>query len=44
MRDDGMVTPRHKEDIAVLDDHGLVKVTRVAVDALARWASLAIDE
>src|SRR5580704_15339102 len=29
-----MVTPRHEDDIAVLDGHGIVKVTRVAVDAV----------
>ena len=28
VRADGMVTPRHKEDIAVLDNHGLIKVPK----------------
>src|SRR5580704_2642814 len=39
----GMVTPRHKDDIAVLDGHGLVKVTRVAVDAVEDKALRRID-
>ena len=39
----GMVTPRHEDDIAVLDGHGLVKVTRVAVDAVEDKALRRID-
>jgi hypothetical protein len=38
-----MVTPRYEDDIAVLDGHGLVKVTRVAVDAVEDKALRRID-
>ena len=44
MRDNhGMVTPRYEDDIAVLDGHGLVKVTRVAIDAVEDKALRGID-
>ena len=39
----GMVTSRHEDDIAVLDCHGLVKVTRVAVDTVEDKALRRID-
>jgi hypothetical protein len=39
----GMVTPRYEDDIAVLDGHGLVKVTRVAIDAVEDKALRGID-
>src|SRR5450432_477329 len=29
-----MVTPRHQDDVAVLDGHGLVEIARVSVDAV----------
>jgi hypothetical protein len=41
--DDGMVTPRYEDDIAVLHGHGLVNVTRVAVDAVEDEALRRID-
>ena len=41
--DDGMVTPRYEDDIAVLHGHGLVNVTRVAVDAVKDEALRRID-
>ena len=41
--DDGMITPRYEDDIAILDRHGLVKITRVAVDAVEDKALRRID-
>ena len=41
--DDRMVTPRHEDDVAILDGHGFVKVARVAVDALENKALRRID-
>ena len=39
----GMVTPRHEDDIAILDRHGLVKVTRIGVYAVEDKALRRID-
>jgi hypothetical protein len=41
--DDRMVSTRHKDDITISDGHRLVKVTRVAVDALEDKALRRID-
>ena len=41
--DDGMVSPRHQDDIAVLDGHGLVNIPRIGVDALKDKALRRID-
>ena len=41
--DDGMITARHEDNIAVLHGHGFVNVTRVAVDAVKDEALRRID-
>ena len=41
--DDGMVTARHQNHVSILNGKGLVKVARVAVDALKDEALRRID-